>query len=109
MANIFCLNRDGGERTWHPPSQACKFLKLKYHLHYYFEEKRLVERTIQYIKDRTKEVFDDYFLSCRKKIRKIKLKHVKRWLILFSDYYNSELTDQLYRPIRSIKEIEIYA
>jgi putative transposase len=36
-------------------------------------EKSIIERTIQYIKDRTKECFDDYF-PCRKK--KCKLKHV---------------------------------
>jgi putative transposase len=72
---------DGG--TWYP--QACKFLKLKHHLHS-FLEKSIIERTMQYIKDRTKG-FDDYF-SCKKK--KCKLKHVKQWLNLFADYYNKE-------------------
>ena len=47
--------------TWYP--QACKFLKLEHHLHSKFE-KSIIERTIQYIKDRT-ECFDDYF-PCRK-------------------------------------------
>ncbi len=42
------VSTDGG--TWY--SQACKFLKLKHHLHSPFE-KSLIERTIQYIKDRT--------------------------------------------------------
>jgi len=42
------VSTDGG--TWYP--QACKFLKLQHHLHSSFE-KRLVERTIQYMKDRT--------------------------------------------------------
>src|SRR5215217_1596179 len=73
---------DGG--TWYP--QACKFLKLKHHTHFPFE-KSIIERTIQYSKDRT-EGFDDYF-PCRKK--KCKLKDVKQWLILFADYYNREL------------------
>ncbi len=51
---------DGG--TWYP--QACKFLKLKHHLHSSYE-KSLIEITIQYIKDRT-EVFDDFtFLAIR--------------------------------------------
>ena len=54
------VSTDGG--TWYP--QACKFLKLKHHLHSSFE-KSLIERTIQYIKDRT-ESFDDCF-PCRKK------------------------------------------
>ena len=41
--------------TWYPP-QACKFLKLKHHIHsfVYKDEKSIIERTMQYIKDRTK-------------------------------------------------------
>ena len=74
-----------GGGIWYPP-QACRFLKLQHHLHSYFE-KSLVERTIQYIKDRT-ESFDDYF-PCR--LDKCKLKHVKNWLNLFVDYHNKEL------------------
>ncbi len=50
---------DGG--TWYP--HACKFLKLNHHLHSSFE-KSIIERTIQYIKDRT-ESFDNYF-PCKK-------------------------------------------
>src|SRR3954452_17261618 len=42
------VSTDGG--TWYP--QACKFLKLKHHLHSTLE-KSLIERTMQYIKDRT--------------------------------------------------------
>ena len=76
------VSTDGG--TWYP--QACRFLKLKHHLHSPFE-KSLIERTMQYIKDRT-EGFDDYF-PCRKK--KCKLKHVKQWLNLFAYYHNSEI------------------
>ncbi len=54
--------------------QACsRFLKLKHHLHSPLE-KSLIERTTQYIKDRT-ECFDNYF-PCRKK--NCKLKHVKQ-------------------------------
>ena len=53
------ISIDGG--TWYP--QACRFLRLKHHTHSTFE-KSLVERTMQYIKDRTKS-FDDYF-HCRK-------------------------------------------
>jgi putative transposase len=71
--------------TWYP--QACQFLKLQHHLHSPFE-KSIIERTIQYIKDRT-EGFDDYF-PCKKK--RCKLKHVQQWLNLFSDYYNKEIT-----------------
>ena len=59
---------DGG--TWYP--QACRFLRIKHHLHSPFE-KSVIERTIQYIKDRT-ESFDDYF-PCKK--RKVFLSHQK--------------------------------
>jgi putative transposase len=76
------VSTDGG--TWYP--QACQFLKLDHHVHTSFE-KSVIERTMQYIKDRT-ECFDDYF-PCRKK--KCKLKHVQQWLNLFVDYYNKEI------------------
>ena len=48
------VSTDGGG-TWYP--MACRFLGLKHHLHS-SHEKSLIERTIQYIKDRT-ESFDD--------------------------------------------------
>jgi putative transposase len=77
------FSTDGG--TWYP-LQACRFLKINHHLHSKLE-KSVIERTIQYIKDRT-EGFDDYF-PCMKK--RCKLKHVQQWLNLFADYYNKEL------------------
>ena len=77
------VSTDGG--TWYP--QACRFLKLDHHIHSSFE-KSLIERTIQYIKDRT-ECFDDYF-PCR--TIKCKLKHVLNWMNLFVDYHNKELS-----------------
>lgn len=76
------VSPDGG--TWYP--QACRFLKVRHHIHSPYE-KSIIERTIQYIKDRT-ECFDDYF-PCKKK--KCKLKHVINWLNLFSDFHNREL------------------
>ena len=85
------VSTDGG--TWYP-KQAYRFLilqlqlqlQLQHHL-YFAYEKSLIERTIQYIKDRT-DSFDDYFLCKRKKC---KLKHVKNWLKLFVDYHNTEI------------------
>ena len=73
--------------TWYP--MARRFLKLDHHIHSLFdkEEKSLIERTMQYIKDRT-ECFDDYF-PCR--LKNCKLRHVKNWLNLFVDYHNEEL------------------
>ena len=76
------VSTDGG--TWYP--QACRFLGLEHHIHSSFE-KIIIERTIQYLKDRT-EVFDDYF-PCR--LKNCKLMHVRNWLRLFVDYHNKEI------------------
>jgi putative transposase len=76
------VSTDGG--TWYP--QACRFLNLEHHLHSSYG-KSIIERTMQYIKDRT-ESFDDYF-PCKRK--NCKLKHVMNWLNLFVDHHNSEL------------------
>ncbi len=66
--------------------QACRFLGLHHHIHSPYE-KRVIERTVQYIKDRT-EGFDDYF-PCRKS--KCKLQHIQKWFNLFVSHYNSNL------------------
>jgi transposase-like protein len=50
-------------KTWYP--QACRFLNVDHHIHS-FLKKSLMERGMQYIKDRT-ESFDDYF-PCKLKI-----------------------------------------
>ena len=76
------VSTDGG--TWYP--QACKFLDVEHHIHSSFE-KSIIERTLQYIKDRT-EGFDDYF-PCGKK--KCKLKHVINWFNLFIDKHNKKI------------------
>jgi hypothetical protein len=44
--------------------------------------------TMQYVKDRTKESFDDYF-PCKK--NKCKLNHIKQWIRLFIDQHNREI------------------
>jgi len=74
------VSTDGG--TWYP--QACKFLKLNHHTHSSYE-KSIMERTVQYIKDRT-ESFDDYF-PCPQKVN-CKLEHVKNWFNVFVDIHN---------------------
>ena len=76
------VSTDGG--TWY--SMACRFLKLRHHIHSSFE-KSLIERTMQYIKDRT-ESFDDYF-PCN--TRHCNLKHIRNWLNLFAKYHNKEM------------------
>ena len=73
---------DGG--TWY--TQARRFLKLKYHLHSSLE-KSLIERKIQYIKDRT-DGFDNYF-PCRKK--KCILKQLRNWFNLFISQHNKQI------------------
>jgi len=67
--------------------QACNFLKITHHhLHSAYEKSIIIERTIQYIKDRTEMFVDDYYFPCRKD--NCKLMHVTNWLKLFVDMYN---------------------
>lgn len=76
------VSTDGG--TWYP--QACEFLQMDHHIHSSLE-KSLIERKMQYIKDRT-EGFDDYF-PCRK--RKCKLEHIKQWIKMFAYHHNDNI------------------
>ena len=73
------VSKDGGK--WYP--QACNLLKLKHHIHSTYG-KSIIERTMQYLKDRI-ENFDDYF-PCKR--NKCKIKYVKQWFNLFVDQYN---------------------
>ncbi len=59
---------------WYP-LQAYKFLELDHHIHSTLD-KSIIERTMQYIKDRI-ESFDDYF-PCRKK--RCNMDHIRNWL-----------------------------
>ena len=77
------VSTDGG--TWYP--QACRFLKTKHHTHSPYEKSIIIERTMQYIKDRT-ECFDGYF-PCKR--RKCRLKHISNWFNLFIDQHNKEI------------------
>ena len=72
---------DGG--TWYP--EACISLGLEQRLHSPYE-KSIVERTMEYLKDRT-EVFDDYY-PCRK-AGLCDLLHIHKWLTLFVFMHNS--------------------
>ena len=78
---------DGG--TWYP--QACNFLHLKHRLHSPLE-KNLIERVMQYFKDRT-ECFDDYY-PCTKKIN-CDLSHVYNWLNLFTYAYTAKIKNRV--------------
>jgi putative transposase len=64
---------DGG--TW---SEACVSLGLKHRLHSSYE-KSIIERVMEYVKDRT-ENFDDYY-PCKKE-PDCNLNHVNHWFML---------------------------
>jgi putative transposase len=74
---------DGG--TWCP--QACISLGLEHRLHSSYE-KSIVERTIEYLKDRTEVFFDDYY-PCMRYGGLCNLRHVHKWFIFVRIYYNS--------------------
>ena len=78
---------DGG--TWYP--QACNFLHLKHRLHSPLE-KSLVERVMQYFKDRT-ECFDDYY-PCTKN-NNCDRKHVYNWIKMFICLYNERIRNSI--------------
>ena len=75
---------DGG--TWYP--EACKVLDVKHYIHTPLE-KSLIERVMQYFKDRT-ESFDDYY-PC-KKDDDCNINHVYNWIELFVSLYNNTIT-----------------
>ncbi|MDR4489763.1 MAG: hypothetical protein R2685_02520 [Candidatus Nitrosocosmicus sp.] len=54
------------------------------------KKKSLIERTIQYIKDRTESFDDDYF-PCRK--QNCKLGHIKQWITVFAWHHNNNIRD----------------
>ncbi len=83
---------DGG--TWYP--QACNFLHLKHRLHSLLE-KSLIERFMQYFKDRT-ECFDDYYPCSnnnQKKKNNCDLQHVYNWIKLFIYFYNTTIRNKI--------------
>lgn len=72
---------DGG--TWYPEARVSVGLEHRLHSPY---EKSIVERTIEYLKDRT-EAFDDYYPCMKAGL--CNLRHVHKWLILFVFMHNS--------------------
>ena len=69
--HIIIVYSDGGG-SWYP--EACNSLRLKHILHSPFE-KNVIERAMEYIKDRT-ESFDDYYPCRKKKAVECNLAHV---------------------------------
>jgi|SRR5918995_1200326 putative transposase len=84
---------DGG--TWYP--EACSSLGLKHRLHTPFE-KSLIERAIQYFKDRS-EHFDDYY-PCIKS--GCDLSHVYKWLGLFVFMRNAMIANIKFSTLRYV-------
>ncbi len=80
---------DGG--TWY--TQSCNFLHLKHRLHSPLE-KSLIERVMQYFKDRT-ESFDDYYPLINNKKRNCNLQHVYNWIKLFLYLYNAKIRNTI--------------
>jgi putative transposase len=70
------------EHGWYP--EAYNSLGLTHILHSPFE-KGIIERAMEYVKDRT-ECFDDYYPCLRK--GDCTLSHVYQWIILFVYVYN---------------------
>ena len=77
---------DGG--TWYP--QACHFFHLKHMLHSPLE-KSLIERMMQYFKDRT-ECFDDYYPCWQK--GECNLFHVHNLIQFFVSMYNDTIANK---------------
>ena len=75
---------DGG--SWYP--EACNSLGLKHILHSPFE-KSVIERSMEYVKDRT-ECFDDYY-PCMKEKEDFysSISHIHKWMTLFIFMYNT--------------------
>ena len=92
---------DGG--TWYP--EACKILRLKHYLHSP-SEKSLIERIMQYFKDRI-ESFDDYY-PCNSKRRDCNNSHVYNWVELFVSMYNNIIVAKI-NPILIIKEMMVFS
>jgi putative transposase len=69
---------------------ACRWLRLKHNV-YGIKMKNVMERFIQYLKDRT-ECFDDHF-PCSKKKENCNRQHVWNWLKLFFLYLYMYSTD----------------
>jgi putative transposase len=76
--------------TWYP--QACTFLYLKHRLHSHLE-KSLLERVMQYFKDRT-ESFVAYY-ACNNNKQNCDLKLVFNWIKLYIYLYNAKLRNPI--------------
>ena len=75
---------DGG--IWYP--EACKALNVKHYIDSPLE-KSLIERVMQFFKDKT-ESFDDYY-HCRRDYDDCNIDNVYNWIELFVSMYNNTI------------------
>jgi putative transposase len=87
---------DGG--TWYP--EVCNVLRLKHCLHSPLK-KNLIERVMQYFKDRT-ENFDDYY-PCIQNKNECNLLHVYNWIQFFLSMYNDIIYNKIYSITRLLE------
>jgi len=102
--------------TWYP--QACTFLYLKHRLHSHLE-KSMIDRVMQYFKDRTGS-FDDYYTYINNKKRNCNLQHIYNWKVFchhgcsYDSNKNFQLSFRGIQPaikeeiIRHIKRLRAY-
>jgi putative transposase len=91
---------DGG--TWYP--EACKILRLKHNLHSSLE-KNLIERVVQYFKDRVESF--DYYYPCNSKRRDCDNGHVSNLIELFVSLYNNTIVAKN-NPVQIIKKVVVF-
>ena len=87
--------------TWYP--EACKVLNVKHYIHTPLE-KSLIERVMQYFKDRT-ESFDNYY-PCKKENDDCNIDHVYNWIEPFVSMYNNTIITK--SNLLLIKEVLIF-
>jgi putative transposase len=90
----YTIYADGASYYYYYYNQACRWLRIK-HIVYDDNCKNIMERAIQYIKDRT-ECFDDYF-PCKDYCDK---EHVINWFKVFMIYFNVKIDQQVHKSIQ---------
>ena len=82
----------------------CHVLRLKHYLHFSIE-KSIIERIMQYFKDRV-ESFDDYY-PCNSKRRDCDNGHVYNWVELFVSMYNNTIVAKN-NPVQILKVFVVF-
>ena len=72
----------------------CKVPKLKHHLYSSVEKSWLIERMMQYFKDRTTECFDDSY-PCNNYKQTCIIQYVYNWIRSFVYLYNTKIRNTI--------------